>query len=208
MMNRQIILLLAAVILLTLTACTTTPKLAGSWKEESLVGKRLQSILVIGTARKPERRKLFEDEFVRQLKGQNIKAIPSYTIIPADKMLDKNAISEKISELGVDSVLISRLTGIKEERDLDASNTSNTYRVPYAYYNRMHEYYKYSLESESPSPLTTHKVISLETNIYIPETEKLVWATTSDVQVQDTLENLTKAYIKAVINKMLSDQVI
>jgi hypothetical protein len=55
--------------------------------------------------------------------------------------------------------------------------------------------------------LTTHKVISLETNIYSAETEKLAWATASDVQVQDEVDKLTKDFIKAVVNKMLSDKV-
>jgi hypothetical protein len=101
---------------------------------------------------------------------------------------------------------VTRLTELKKKREMD---TSSTYRVPYAYYNQMHEYYKKGFESSGESsPLTTHKVISLETNIYSAKTEKLAWATASDVQVQNAVDKLTKDFIKAVVNKMLSDKII
>jgi hypothetical protein len=204
-MNRTTTLLLSTVLLLALTACATT-ELTGSFKDESLSGKKFQHILIIGAAKQPDIRRQFEDEFVRQLQAKNIKAIQSYTILTADQMLDRNAISAKISDLGVDSVLVTRLTELKKKRE---TYTGSTYRVPYAYYSQMHEYYKKGLEeSGGPSPLTTHKVISLETNIYSAETAKLAWATASDVQVQDKVDRLTKNFIRAVINKLLSDKVI
>ena len=193
------------VLLLILTACATT-KPTASWKDENLAGEKFQKLLIIGSAKQPDIRKLFEEEFVSQLKAHNVKAIPSYTIIPADSMLDRKAVSAKISELGVDGVLVTRLTELKKKRTMD---TSNSYRVPYAYYNQMHEYYKKGLESsQGSSPLTTHKVISLETNIYNAETGKLAWATASDVFVQDATYKLTKDFIKVIVKKLVSDKII
>ena len=124
----------------------------------------------------------------------------------AEKMLDKETIVSHIAENRIDAVLITRLTGSKGEREME---TGNTYRVPYAYYNQMHEYYKKGLEStQEPSPATTHKVIILETNIYNAETEKLAWATASDVYVQDAAYKLTKDFIKVIVSKLVSDEVI
>ena len=194
-----------AVLLMILTACATT-KLSGTWKDESLSGKKFQKLLVIGAAKQQQVRELFEDEFVRQLEAQGVKAIPSYTLIPAEKMLDKETIVSHIAENRIDAVLITRLTGSKGEREME---TGNTYRVPYAYYNQMHDYYKKWLEStQEPSPATTHKVIILETNIYNAETEKLAWDTASDVYVQDATYKLTKDFIKVIVNKLGSDKVI
>jgi hypothetical protein len=204
MTNRGLAFLMAAVLVLTLAACATT-KLTGSWQDENQVGKKFKNILIIGAARQPDIRQLFEEEFARQLNEKNVKAIPSYTIVPADKMLDRNAISAKILELGVDGVLVTRPTELKRKREMGAGST---YRIPYAYYNQMHEYYRQGFESGESSPLTTHKIISLETNIYSAETEKLAWATASDVQVFDSVKNLTKDFIRAVVNKLLSDKVI
>ena len=194
-----------AVLLMILTACATT-KLSGTWKDESLSGKKFQKLLIIGAAKQQNVRELFENEFVRQLEAQGVKAIPSYTLIPAEKMLDKGTIVSHIAENRIDAVLITRLTGSKGEREM---GTGNTYRVPYAYYNQMHEYYKKGLEStQEPSPATTYKVIILETNIYNAETEKLAWATASDVYVQDATYKLTKDFIKVIVNKLDSDKVI
>jgi hypothetical protein len=178
---------------------------SGSYTDEGLAGNKFQHLLIIGAAKQPDIRKQFEDEFVRQLQAKNIKALQSYTILTADQMLDRDVISAKIASLGVDGVLVTRLTGAKKKREMD---TGSTYRVPYAYYNQMHEYYRKGFEAGEVSPLVTHKIISLETNIYSAETEKLAWATASDVQVQDKISKLSKDFIKAVISKMLSDKVI
>jgi hypothetical protein len=205
MINKKMTFLGTAVLLMILTACATT-KLSGTWKDENLSGKKFQKLLIIGAAKQQNVRELFEDEFVRQLEAQGGKAIPSYTLIPAEKMLDKETIVSHITENRIDAVLITRLTGSKGEREME---TGNTYRVPYAYYNQMHEYYKKGLEStQEPSPATTHKVIILETNIYNAETEKLAWATASDVYVQDAAYKLTKDFIKVIVNKLVSDEVI
>ena len=205
MIRRKLTFLLSTVLFISMTACTTT-KLSGSFKDESLVGKKFQHILVIGAAKQPDIRKQFEDEFVRHLKAQNVKAVPSYKILSAEQMLDRNVISAKISDLDVDSVLVTRLTELKKKRE---TYTGSTYRVPYAYYNQMQDYYKKGFEeSGGQSPLTTHKEITLETNIYSAETERLVWSTASDVKIQDSFKNLIKDFIKAVVGKMLSDKVI
>ena len=205
MINKKMTFLGTAVLLMILTACATT-KLSGTWKDESLSGKKFQKLLIIGAAKQQQVRELFEDEFIRQLEAQGVKAIPSYTLIPAEKMLDKETIVSHIAENRIDAVLITRLTGSKGEREME---TGNTYRVPYAYYNQMHEYYKKGLEStQEPSPATTHKVIILETNISNAETEKLAWAIASDVYVQDAAYKLTKDFIKVIVNKLVSDEVI
>ena len=205
MINKKMTFLGTAVLLMILTACATT-KLSGTWKDESLSGKKFQKLLIIGAAKRQNVRELFENEFVRQLEDHGIKAIPSYTIISAENMLDKDTIVSHIAENKIDAVLITRLTGSKGEREIESGNT---YRVPYAYYNQMHEYYKKGLESsQGSSPLTTHKVISLETNIYNAETEKLAWATASDVFVQDATYKLTKDFIKVIVKNLVSDKII
>jgi hypothetical protein len=205
MLNKKMIFLGTAVLLMILTACSTT-QLSGTWQDESLSRKKFQKLLIIGAAKQQNVRELFENEFVRQLEDHGIKAIPSYTLISAENMLDKETIISHIAKNEIDAVLITRMTGSKGEREMESGNT---YRVPYAYYNQMHEYYKKGLEStEEPSAVTTHKVIILETNIYNAETEKLAWATASDVYVQDATYKLTKDFIKVIVNKLVSDKVI
>jgi hypothetical protein len=205
MLNKKMIFLCTAVLLMILTACSTT-QLSGTWQDESLSGKKFQKLLIIGAAKQQNVRELFENEFVRQLEDHGIKAIPSYTLISSEKMLDKETIVSHIAKNEIDAVLITRMTGSKGEREMESGNT---YRVPYAYYNQMHEYYKKGLEStEEPSAVTTHKVIILETNIYNAETEKLAWATASDVYVQDATYKLTKDFIKVIVDKLDSDKII
>ena len=204
MLSRIIALLHSTVLLITLTACATT-QLSGGWQDESLSGKKLQNVLIIGAAKQPDIRKLFEDEFVRQLKAQNVKAVASYTIIKADQMLERDTVVAEITKLGVDGVIVTRLTGLNRKREIDAGSSR---RVPFAQFNQMNEFFQRGFEPGESSPLTAYRAISLETNIYYAETENLVWFVESDVQMQDSIRNLTNEFITRVVNRMLSDKVI
>ena len=105
---------------------------------------------MIGAAKQPDRRVFYEDEFVKQLNRQGVMAIASHTIIPRDKMLDKDTIVKSIEGLQIDGVIVTRLQGLKEQREVPHGKT---YQVPYGYYYNMYDYYNSSL-STAPSEAT------------------------------------------------------
>ena len=123
MLNKKMTFLGTAVLLMILTACATT-KLSGTWQDESLSGKKFQKLLIIGAAKQQKGRELFENEFVRQLEDHGIKAIPSYTLISAENMLDKDTIVSHIAKNNIDAVLITRATGSKGERQTTLQKTN------------------------------------------------------------------------------------
>jgi len=171
--------------MLVLSGCATT-ELTGTWSDESLAGRTFKKIYVIAVAKRPEVRVFFEDEYVRQLQEKGVGAIASHMGIPADKMLDKQTIIDTIADTGVDAVLITRLTEFNGKRDIE---TYRTYKVPYGYYNQMHEYHRKGQEdSQDDPPLTAHEIVSLETNIYDAKTTKLVWSSASDTKIQDPVQ--------------------
>ena len=99
----SIILVLSVIFM---NACATT-ELTSVWKNETYQGGPLRKILIIGVDRKQETKILLENEFVLQLKAKGIDAVPSHTVLPEDTILEKEMITAKISELRIDSVLIS-----------------------------------------------------------------------------------------------------
>src|SRR3990170_1417317 len=69
---------------------------------------RPRKIMVIGVAEKPVSKRIFEDEFVRQLKARGTDAVASYTVMPDEKQGDHAVIAAKMKEQSADAALISR----------------------------------------------------------------------------------------------------
>ena len=97
------------IMLILSTACTST-KFSTMWKDETYQGHP-GKILVINAFSNPENRRLFEDEFVKELKAHRIDAVMSYTIMPDPVVSDKDAIAAQAKGVGADTVLINRLIG-------------------------------------------------------------------------------------------------
>jgi hypothetical protein len=90
------------------------------WKDPQLGSRKYTNILVIGVAKQPDRRKFYEDAFAKQLNRQGIMAIASHTMIPRDKMQDKDTIVKSIEGLQVDGVIVTRLQGITGDHGAEA----------------------------------------------------------------------------------------
>ncbi|KPJ99641.1 MAG: hypothetical protein AMJ60_04350 [Desulfobacterales bacterium SG8_35] len=193
------------VVLFLLSACASS-KITGEWKDPEVGGKKYASILVIGVAKQPDRRKFYEDEFAKQLSRQGVIAIASHTIIPRDKMQDKDTIVKSIEGLRVDGVIVTRLQGIKEQKQVPHGKT---YQVPYGYYNNMYDYYNNSFSSApSRSYAETHEYLQLESNLYDAETEKLVYSITTDTFIRQKFESRITAYIGTVVRQLQSNKLL
>src|SRR4030065_1197039 len=86
------------IIAMLITPCATT-KLTSAWKDP-LYQKQPHKIMVIGVAKKPVNKRIFEDEFVRQLKARGTDAVASYTVMPDEKQADNTAIAATMKEQG------------------------------------------------------------------------------------------------------------
>src|SRR5574340_541482 len=100
------------IVFLLLWGCATT-EVKTVWMDETYKGGALKKVFVMGASHKPAIKRLFEDEFVRELKAHGSDAIASYTVIPEEKMHDKDFISSEIRKLGIDSVLVTLLVDKK-----------------------------------------------------------------------------------------------
>ena len=204
-MKSQLVGCCALLLLFLLNACGSS-KITGQWKDPELGSKKYSHILVIGVAKQPDRRKFYEDEFAKQLNRQGVMAIASHTIIPRDMMQDKDTIVKSIQGLQVDGVIITRLQGIKEQRQV---SHGSSYRVPYGYYNRMDDYYSNSFSTApSVSYAETHEYLQLESNLYDAETEKLAYSITTDTFVRQKFQSRITAYIETIVRQLKSNNLL
>jgi len=181
------------------TACATA-QLASVWKDPSYQA-RPAKVMVIGVARNPINRRLFEDEFVLQLKAHGSKAIASYTVLSDQQQDDQAAIAAKVKALGADTVLISRMVSKKTVQFY----VPGTAYYPPPYYRTWPDYYGYGYRyMYSPGYIAEEEYAVIETNLYDTSDDKLVWAASSETSTNDSIQNLIKTYIGIMVNNMIA----
>jgi hypothetical protein len=181
-----------------LAACATT-EIKTVWIDGSYKGGPLLKILVMGLAKDQTIKRLYEDEFVNQLKAHGVQAVPSYSVIPQEKMGDENYISEKGKELGIDAALVTRLV---DRKTIQTYYPPETFYTPAPYYRGWHGYYRSSYDyMVSPGYIATDEAVVLETNIYSMQTNQLIWSALSET----FLEGSSKKLIQSLVQKLISD---
>lgn len=182
---------------LCMAGCATT-NLTSSWKDPAYTGQP-RKVLVIGVARKPIIKRMFEDEFVRQLKERGIPAVASYTVMPDAKQGDHAIIAAKMKEQGADAVLFTRLASKKTVR----THVPGSFTVQPAYYGNWRDYYAYGSQvMYNPGYTAEDEYALMETNLYDARNDKLIWSANSETEVMGSDQNQIKSYIRVMVNEM------
>ena len=181
-----------------LTACAST-QLNAVWKDQAYQ-VRPAKIMVIGVAKNPLNRRLFEDEFVSQLKARGTEAIASYTVLPDRQQNDHEAIAAKVKELGADTILITRLVSKK----IVQTYVPGTRYFPPPYYGSWPNYYGYGYRyMYTPGYIAEDEYAVMETNLYEAKDDKLVWAALSETGIMDSEPGLIQGYIGVMVKNMI-----
>ena len=177
--------------------CATTQVLS-VWKDPSYQAHPAK-VMVIGVAKNPIYRRMFEDEFTQQIKAHGSEAIASYSVLSDKLQEDQGAIAAKVKELGVDTVLITRMVSSKT---VQYYVPGSAYYPP-PYYGTWPDYYGYGYRyMYSPGYIAEDEYAMIETNLYETVSDKLVWAATSEVSISHPDQKLIKSYIDVMVNSM------
>jgi len=161
-----------------LAACATT-KFTSVWKDETYQGHPTK-IMVIGVSNTPAARRIFEDEFVKELKDHETGAIVSYTTLPDQSLGDKGAIITTAKEVGADTVLITKAVG---RRTGAAGGPWEVYQDEY---------------------------IDTETNIYDMKSGKLVWTASSETWINENTSERSRirAFVKVIVRRLSEQKLV
>lgn len=191
-------------IAMLITACATT-KLTLAWKDPMYQGQP-RKIMVIGVAKKPVNKRIFEDEFVRQLKSRGTDAVASYTVMPDEKQGDHAVIAAKMKELGADAVLISRLVSKKTVHTYVPGSVNYP---PPSYYDNWRDYYGYGSQFVyTPGYTAEDEYALMETNLYDAGNDKLIWSAASETEILGSDQNQIKSYIGVMVNAMAGQKLL
>jgi hypothetical protein len=164
---------LACCVAFLFSGCSSS-RLASVWMDPAYNLGPMKSMMVISMSKNPLRRRLWEDNFITELRKYGVDAIPSYSLFPGN-LPDTNQINNMIRKHNNDGLLlISRLpTQIQYK-------TSSAYvsQTPVTAYNHWRKKYVTRLEEVyHPEQVDSVKIVRYEVDIWAArESSHLVWS--------------------------------
>ncbi len=205
--NRVMPFSLLTIIAITLLSACANTKLTGVWHDPDN-HKSYHKILVIGIGNSEQNRRLYETHLVKELKTIGVTAIPSYKLLQDANKIDRKSVTKAIQGKNIDAVLVTHLLAVDEE---EVYRPSMNYAPVYSngYYGGLYSYYPYvNSYIHSPGYFTTHKTVTLETNLYDAKTAKLVWSAHSRTFSPESVDEIIVDLTKLVIHKLVEQGVI
>lgn len=206
----------ALLIAFLMVACSST-KITSLWKDQSYQGPS-RKIMVVGVAKKPGNRRVFEDEFVKRIREEGADAIASYTVIPDQKQGSHQLIAAKVKELNADAVLITRFGDRKTVKTYVPGTLTHSpspfyygaWRDHYpAYYGTWPDYYGYgSRMMYTPGYVDEDEYALMETNLYAADDNRLVWSASSETEIKGSDQKMIQSFIGAMVKSMKEQSVL
>jgi len=200
---------LAALSLSALASCAGTTQLTSSWADPASANRGFKKIVVVGATPKNSTRRMYEDAFAKDLQVRGITGVQSYTFA-SEGQIDKDTAAEKLKEMGVDGVIVTRLID-KETVQTYYPPTYSSVAAPAPYYGGWYGYYSmgYSYQS-SPGYVAEDHVFRIETNLYDLQNDKLVWSglTESTLSSGSAPESEIKPFIDLLVYNMEKSKIL
>lgn len=200
---------------LTVTGCAAT-QVKQVWKDEAYQGGRPDNVLVIGILKNNTARREFESEFAKYFRNRGIIAVESFRVILTDALGEdeaRDAIVQKIKELGINAVLMTKVVGSRTtEETIPGMTITAGYGLPLGSYGAWGAYAGVTYSFPGPSQPTTQgyshedKFLVIETQFFDVKTEKLIWAAQSETRITDSPQSEIKPYISIIADRLFRDK--
>jgi hypothetical protein len=172
--------LLAASVLALLAACSSTT-IVDQWQRPDFKGGPFKRVLVVGVTTEATVRRIFEDEFVRQLRARGTEAVASYTLIPEDGQVDRARLERAVKEAGADGVIVTRVVKVEQKTQV----MPGTPAFP-GFGTDIYGFYGTGWGGvwtgyASPPAVFQYEEVRAETKLFDARSAQLVWAAQSDI---------------------------
>jgi len=187
------------------------------WKDETYQGGRPKSVLVIAVMKNATVQRMFESDFAKRLKERGFKAVESFRVLPEETVLEGDAgrdtVVAAIKEQGIETVLITRVTGRwSKVSDIPGMTISTGFGYPYGSYGAWGSYVGASYTFSGPSAPTTQgyshetQFLAVETHLFDARSEKLFWAARAVLQVAGPPQEEIGPYVDQVSRELLREK--
>ena len=166
---------------ITLFACSKVQQ-TGSWTDDEFTGP-INKVYIVGLAKSEMNRRVFESAFANELFKQGLSTVESYRDIDFSKQVNQDVVTQKMSEHGCDSVLLTKLINQRKETVTTPGRVSGYVPGPYyggygrynypSHYNSWGSYYgrPYDVIYEPPTS-KEYVILTIESVLYYLESGK------------------------------------
>jgi hypothetical protein len=177
-----------------LSGCSTS-ELMNSAKSPEFNRAPFKKVMVIGVAKRPEVRRMYEDDFVQKLKAAGVEGVTSYGLIPDLEKATRDDVKRVAGQTGVDAVLVTRLVKFD----------SKTYTFPSNERAKMLYGTDWS-GTYTPAQDYVAETVVIESQLFDAASAKAVWSGTT--QSFDPNQNLNRSVsdLAGLIAKALAAQ--
>lgn len=205
---------------LLVAACSSTT-MSGSWSDPAFT-KKAKNVYIIGISKDETRRRIFEDTFGRQLTSQGIKTFSSYRDLPNNQEADREAIAQRMTEVGCDSVIITQLIDTRKETVTSPGRVSGYSSGPYyggrrgggyygggGRYNNWGSYYGRRTDIVYEPPTSTEFVIAtVESVMYDLKSEEMIWSGQLETVIEGSFDKMVQDFVNTVSKDLTEKGII
>ena len=164
------IILSVFLITLILFSCSPSSQFTNLYVDDAYKGMQFKKVLVVGMAKEEWKRKVYENEFRKDLMQHNVQVLTAWQELPKGETISKETFYKYFSDKNIDAVFVVMAAGSKTEEKMTSSGSSNVYVGFYGFYVSSASYFY--------SPVTTSQetVVYMKTNIYETSKGTLIWS--------------------------------
>ncbi|NOX64267.1 MAG: hypothetical protein GXO85_00365 [Chlorobi bacterium] len=184
-------------------SCGGGTEVIGTWKNDQIHISKIKKILLIGVAKDPWIRKMFEGDLKKELSDYGVDAVSSLEIVSPDEKITKENFELYFGKENFDAVLVTRVV---------AENVSKTrvynYTPSYGYYGFYGYYYSAYSYAYNPGYTVEETSVNLETNVYDIKSMQLAWSALSESFNVQKASDVIKPVIHMIVDEMQADGLI
>jgi hypothetical protein len=180
--------------LLVVAGCMAT-RFSRVWQDDSYRKGPVKDVLVIAILPNPGISRMVEDEMAQQLRSRGVNSVLSYEEFPG-KPPTRGDVMSRLGKLGVDAVLVTRLTG-KE------SKSYQDYPADYgAVLKQWDEMGMRPPGWATPARRPPENYALMLTDLYDAETQKIIWSALTETWIVGMDRRLTSSFVSTVLKRL------
>ena len=200
-------LTLAILFVFTLGGAAATTSLENSIVDENYDGPGFSNFLVLAVTDTSNRRKDFEDRFVRELSRSGVSAFAGWKILPAYKDdLTREKVEQVVSENGFDAVLLIELVG---RETIEVTRAAQTLMMPSNRNAGLHSGIQRSYNTvQLPATTSEQTVVHLRSRLIETEHAGDVWIADTTTVNPEKLGKAITSLVRVLINDLRENKLI
>jgi len=184
-------------------SCGGGTKVLGTWKNDQITINKIDKILLIGVAKDPWVRKMFESELKEEFLDYGVEAVSSLEIVSPDEKITKENFEIYFGKENFDAALVTHVVAENIERTRVYNYTpSYGYYGFYGYYSSAYSF------AYNPGYTIEQKNVNLETNVFDINSKELAWSAISETFDARRASDIIDPVVQIIVDEMQSDGLI